>query len=211
MSGSRPFSKNRFLQLVLIGYALVWISTAVDPLDWLTWILENILVVVFGGILLWTYRRFAFSNRSYLLIALFLSLHAIGTNTGYAQSPVGFWLKDLLGLSRNPYDRVLHFAFGLLLAYPFYELLIRTGNLHSRLVHWLSISLILAASVGFEVLESLVAEIVSPGTGPEWLGGQGDEWDMQLDLVAALLGAIAAMVATSWRDQAAANNGARHE
>lgn len=203
-----PFTENRFLQIVLAAYALIWIGTAINPRDWLTWVLENILVVVFVGILFGTYRRFTFSNLSYLLIALFLSLHAIGTNTGYAQTPIGFWLKEMLGLSRNPYDRVIHCAFGLLMAYPFHELLVRTGNHHSRIVHWLPVSLILAASVGFEVLESLIAEIVSPGTGPAWLGAQGDEWDMQLDLTAALLGALAAMLLTYLRERATSHRGA---
>jgi putative membrane protein len=204
MTASRSFTQNRFLQTVLAAYVLVWVGTAINPTDWLTWILENILVVVLAIVLVATYRRFAFSNISYLLIALFLSLHAVGTNTGYAQTPIGFWLKEMLGLSRNPYDRVIHCGFGLLLAYPFHELLVRTANLRGRAIHWLPVSLILAASVGFEVLESFVAEIVSPGTGPAWLGAQGDEWDMQLDLAAATLGAMAAMIFTYWREGVAA-------
>ena len=159
-----PFRENRFLHIVLAAYVLVWIATAINPLDWLVWALENILVVVLVGVLAATYRRFAFSNLSYLLIALYLSLHAVGTNTGYAQTPVGFWLKDMLGLSRNPYDRIIHFGFGLLLAYPFHELLVRTGGLRDWVAHWAPVSLILAASVGFEVVESLIAELVSPAT-----------------------------------------------
>ena len=202
MTASPSFTQNRFLHMVLGAYALVWIGTAINPRDWLVWGLENILVVVFAGILVATYRRFAFSNISYLLIALFLSLHAIGTHTGYANSPIGDWLKEMLGLRRNPYDRIIHFGFGLLLAYPFRELLVRTGNLGGWAANWLPVSLILGASVGFEVMESLVAEIVSPGTGPAWLGAQGDEWDMQFDLAAALLGALIGMLLTYWRERA---------
>jgi putative membrane protein len=159
---------------------------------------------VLAAILAATYRRFAFSNLSYLLIALYLSLHAVGTHTGYAQTPVGFWLKDMLDLSRNPYDRIIHFGFGLLLAYPFHELLVRTGGLRGWVAHWGPVSLILAASVGFEVAESLIAELVSPGTGPAWLGAQGDEWDMQFDLAAALLGALLVIPFTYWQERAAA-------
>ncbi|MBA4141826.1 MAG: DUF2238 domain-containing protein [Nitrosospira sp.] len=211
MTNLPPFSKNRFLQLVVAGYVLIWGATAIYPRDWLTWVLENILVVAFAALLVATYRRFAFSNLSYLLMAVFLSLHAIGTNTGYAQAPIGFWLKETLAMSRNPYDRVIHCAFGLLLAYPFYELLVRTSNLRGRVKFWLPVSFILAASVGFEVVESLVAEIVSPGTGPAWLGAQGDEWDMQLDLVSALLGATVAMVLTYRRERSTARYRPPHE
>ncbi|MDQ3186439.1 MAG: DUF2238 domain-containing protein [Pseudomonadota bacterium] len=203
MTASPSFSQNPFLQMVLAAYALVWIGTAINPRDWLVWALENILVVIFACILVATYRRFAFSNLSYLLIALFLGLHAIGTHTGYANSPIGDWLKEMLGLRRNPYDRIIHFGFGLLLAYPFRELLVRTGNLRGWAANWLPVALVLAASVGFEVMESLVAEIVSPGTGPAWLGAQGDEWDMQFDLGVALLGALTAMLLVYWRERAA--------
>lgn len=207
MAKPPPFTENRFLQIVVTAYALVWIAAAIDPLDWLVWGLENILVAVLVTILAVTYRRFAFSNLSYLLIALYLSLHAIGTHTGYAQTPIGFWLKEILGLARNPYDRIIHFSFGLLLAYPFYELVVRTGNLRRWTAHWSPVSIILAASVGFEVMESLIAEIVSPGTGPAWLGAQGDEWDMQFDLAAALLGALAVMPFTYWEERVAAKLG----
>lgn len=207
MNVSPSFAQNRFLQRVLAAYALVWIGTAVNPRDWLVWVLENILVVIFAAILVATYRRFTFSNFSYLLIALFLSLHAIGTHTGYAHSPIGDWLKEALGLRRNPYDRVIHFGFGLLLAYPFRELLIRTDNLRGWAANGSSVCLILAASIGFEVMESLVAEIVSPGSGPAWLGAQGDEWDMQFDLAAALLGALVAMLLTYGWERAAAKRG----
>lgn len=85
---------------------------------------------------------------------------------------------------------------------PFRELLIRTGSFRGEAANWLPVRLILGTSVGFEVMESLVAEIVSPGTGPAWLGAQGDEWDMQLDLAAALLGAIIGMLLTCWRERA---------
>jgi putative membrane protein len=135
MQSPPPFRENRFLHVVLAAYALAWIAAAINPLDWLVWALENILVVALVGVLAATYRRFAFSNLSYLLIALYLSLHAIGTHTGYAQTPIGFWLKDTLDLSRNPYDRIIHFGFGLLLAYPFHELLVRTSGLHGWVLH----------------------------------------------------------------------------
>ena len=204
MKAPPPFRENRFLHIVLAAYALVWIATAINPLDWLVWALENILVAALVGVLAATYQRFAFSNLSYLLIALYLGLHAVGTHTGYAQTPVGFWLRDMLGLSRNPYDRIIHFGFGLLLAYPFHELLVRTGGLRGWVAHWAPVSLILAMSVVFEVMESLIAELVSPGTGPAWLGAQGDEWDMQFDLAAALLGALAVMPFTYWQERVAA-------
>ena len=201
MSSSKPapFRENRFLQLIIAGYAVIWFVTAFAPRDWQIWLLENILVAIAIGVLVLSYRRFAFSNLSYLLIALFLALHAIGAHTGYMHSPVGAWLRDTFELQRNPYDRVIHCAFGLLLAYPLRELLVRTGGIGGWAANWFPVILVLAASTCFEVIESVIAEMVSPGSGPAWLGAQGDEWDAQLDMGVALLGAATAMLITWWR------------
>lgn len=203
MPASPPFSSNRFLHFLLAGYALVWIGAAIRPRHWPIWALENLPVVIFIAILALTYRRFTFSNVSYLLVAIFLSLHAVGAHTGYAQTPIGYWLKETLGLTRNPYDRVIHCSFGLLLAYPVREVLGRTGHIHGQAAIWLTVSLVLAASAVFELIEAAVAELISPGSGPSWLGAQGDEWDAQWDMGVALLGALAAMFLTNWRERAA--------
>ena len=210
MSSSKhlPFRENRFLQLIIAGYAVIWIATAIAPRDWPTWLLENILVVLAIGVLVLTYRQFAFSNLSYLLIALFLALHANGAHTGYMHSPIGAWLRDTLELRRNPYDRVIHCAFGLLLAYPLRELLVRTGGIRGWAANWLPVILVLAASTCFEVIESVVAAIVSPDSGPAWLGAQGDEWDAHFDMGMALLGAVAAMLITWWWTRNGAHTGA---
>lgn len=203
MNPSASFPANRFLHVLLGVYALVWVITAIQPDDWPTWALENLLVVLFIGILAVTYRRFVFSNASYLLITVFLVFHAVGAHTGYAHSPAGNWLKAAFGLARNPYDRVVHCAFGLLLAYPVRELMIRTGGVRAGAASWLAICLILAVSTFFEVIEAIVSERISPGAGPAWLGAQGDEWDAQFDMAVALLGAMAAMLITHWRERAA--------
>jgi len=187
---------NRPLAAILIVYAIVFVATAVAPRHFLTWLLENLLVFVFVGILVVTHRRFGFTNLSYLLIAIFLCLHAIGTNTGYAHTPIGDWLKSTFGLRRNYYDRLIHFSFGLLLAYPLRDLLARAAGLSKRAADWYAVCLITAASTVFEVVEWNVAEIVSPGTGPDWLGAQGDEWDSQLDMLVALIGATITVLVT---------------
>ncbi|WP_161493795.1 DUF2238 domain-containing protein [Nitrosospira lacus] len=112
-----------------------------------------------------TYRRFTFSNLLYLLIAIFLTCMP-SAQIPAMPNPYRGWLKELFGLSRNPYDRVIHFGFEFLLTYPFRGLMVRTSNVRGWAANWLPVSLILTASIGFEVMESLVAKIVSPGTGP---------------------------------------------
>jgi uncharacterized membrane protein YjdF len=57
----------------------------------------------------------------YVLITLFVALHAAGAHYTYSEMPLGNWLRDALFLARNHYDRVVHFAFGLLIAFPLRE------------------------------------------------------------------------------------------
>lgn len=187
---------NRFLQLLLIWLGGLWIVTAIEPFDRRDWLLENLLVFIYGALLLFSYRRFVFSNLSYGLFGVFLSLHLIGAHYTYAETPFGFWLQDALGLSRNHYDRIVHFAFGLLIAYPFRELLIRVAGVKPRWSYLLAVITVLGFSGFYEALEAVVAVAVSPELGAAYLGTQGDEWDAQKDTALAALGAIVAMAVT---------------
>jgi len=109
---------------------------------------------------------------------------------------LGFWLQDLWSLSRNPFDRIVHFAYGALLAYPVREILIRLAGVRGLWSYSLAVSMILTQSGLFEIIESIVAALVSPELGNAYLGTQGDEWDAQKDMAAALGGAVLAMVVT---------------
>jgi putative membrane protein len=191
-----PFSANRPLQGMLLWLVVLWVITAIDPFDRRDWLLENLLVFIYGFLLLITYRRFAFSNLSYGLFTVFLSLHLIGAHYTYAETPFGFWLQDLLDLERNHYDRIVHFSFGLLIAYPFRELLLRATGLRRSWSYLLSVALVLAFSNFYEIIEAIVAEIVSPELGSAYLGTQGDIWDAQKDAFVAFLGAVIAMTFT---------------
>lgn len=107
--------------------------------------------------------------------------------------PLGIWARDAFHLTRNPYDRVAHGAFGFLLVFPVRELLLRFADVTKSAGYWLPPAVILAISGLFEILESVVAEMVAPGEGVNWLGGQGDEWDAQNDILASFVGAVIMM------------------
>ncbi len=181
---------------LLIAYGLLWIGLAITPVNRQDWFLENLLAVALVAGLVLTYRRFAFSLPSYYLILAFLLLHAIGAHYTYSEVPFGFWLKDALALSRNPFDRLVHFAYGLLLVYPLREVLMRLAGVRGMWVSYLAISGILAQSGFFEVIEAIVAMIVSPELGSLYLGTQGDEWDAQKDMAAAFFGALLTITGT---------------
>jgi putative membrane protein len=175
-------------------YVLWWIILAFSPIDRRDWLLENILAILVVASLILTYRRFQFSLLSYILITLFLTVHAIGAHYTYAEVPLGYWLKDLFSLSRNPFDRMVHFAYGLLLVYPFRELLMRLAGIRGAWSYILPVSGMLAQSAMFELIEAMVAMTVDPALGQAYLGTQGDEWDAQKDMAAAWAGAVLTML-----------------
>ena len=186
-------NQKRLIRILITLCLALWLITAIQPLDRQAWVLENILVVLFAIVVVLRHRRLQLSNASYVFIALFLMLHMIGAHYTYAKMPLGLWAKGFFGFSRNHFDRVAHFGFGFFLAYPIRELLRRFSGISRAWGFWITAGIVLAVGGFFEILESIVAEIVAPGRGVNWLGGQGDEWDAQNDMLSAMLGALVMM------------------
>lgn len=192
---TRPFKSNHPLQAMILWLVALWIATAIDPLYPRDWLLENLLVFVWSALLVFGYRWFRFSNPSYGLFTVFLSLHLVGAHYTYAETPLGFWLQDWFGFERNHYDRLVHFSFGLLLALPMREILLRKSGIDTGWSYFLALCCVLAFSAVYEIIEMLAAVIVSPELGTAYLGTQGDEWDAQKDGALAGTGAVIAMLA----------------
>ena len=127
-------NRTKLLLGLVLWYGLLWTVLAIAPRDRQDWFLENLLALAAIVTLVTTYRRFQFSTVSYLLITAFFSLHAIGAHYTYAEVPFGFWLQHAFGLARNPFDRLVHFGYGLLLAFPLRELLVRLAGVKCRTV-----------------------------------------------------------------------------
>jgi len=188
-------SKTRVLQGLAAWYTILWAILAIAPYDRQDWLLENLLALAAVVVLLVSHRWFEFSTPSYILITGFLTLHAIGAHYTYAEVPFGHWLQRMFDLTRNPFDRLVHFSYGLLLVYPLRELLVRLAGVRGVWSDYLSVSGIVAQSGFFEVVEAVVAHIVNPELGSAYLGTQGDEWDAQKDMAAALAGALMTITA----------------
>jgi len=141
-----------------------------------------------------TYRRFRFSNFAYVLLTVFFVLHAYGAHYTYSETPAGDWVRDALGHNRNHYDRLVHFMFGLLASPAMWELLRRVTGLRPGWAYVLTVHVMLAWSGLYEIIEAVVAMIVSPELGAAYNGTQGDEWDAQKDSALAAAGAVLAMV-----------------
>jgi len=193
----RSFRNNRLLQGLALWYVAVWVVTAVRPLDRSDWVLENLLVAAMVVVLVGTYRRFPLSDLSYVMITLFMTLHAVGAHYTYSEVPFGYWMRDHLGFTRNPFDRVVHFSFGLLMAYPIREVFMRVANARGFWAYYLPLDVTLAFSALYEIMEMVIATLVAPGTGDAWLGTQGDIWDAQKGMGLAALGALICMIITA--------------
>jgi len=197
-----PFRQNRPLQLIFFWLILVWAVTAIKPLYPSDWVIENLLTYIYSGLLIVTHRRFKFSNLSYGLFAVFLTLHMIGAHYTYAEAPIGFWMQEWFGFTRNHYDRVVHCSFGLLLVVPMREIMVRIVGVPLYWSRFMAVVMILAFSAFYELLEMWTALLVSPELGDAYLGTQGDVWDAQSDTFLAFAGSIVTMALGALRKKA---------
>lgn len=185
---------SRYQKILLVAFAIVWLWSAIKPKYPHDWMLENILVVVFVPAILLLGRYLKLSSVSYTLITIFMCLHVIGAHYTYAEVPFGYTLQSWLGSSRNMYDRLVHFSFGFLLAYPVREVFMRVARSRGFWGFYLPLDVTLSFSAIFEIFEWLVAANVNPEAGMAYLGSQGDIWDAQKDMLLAGAGAALAML-----------------
>lgn len=183
-------SSKQYKLLLVIVFTLVWLWAAYKPLDPADWLLENYLVFIFVPIILITGRFFRLSNISYTLITIFMILHVIGSHYTYAEVPFGDTLQSWFSADRNMYDRLVHFSFGFLLAYPVREVFMRLARAKGAWAYFFPIDITFALSAIYEIIEWLAAANVDPSAGLAFLGSQGDVWDAQKDMLMAGIGAI---------------------
>lgn len=184
--------------LALLAATIVLLAvSAYEPYDRATWWMEVAPVVVAMPVLLATYRRFPLTRLVYTLIFIHACILILGGHYTYARVPVGFWVQDLFGFSRNHYDRLGHLAQGFIPALIAREVLLRrTPLVRGGWLFFIVCCICLAISAGYEFVEWWAALVGGAGA-TEFLGTQGDVWDTQWDMLMALTGAIAAQVLLS--------------
>ncbi len=184
-------------------FALWWGALAIAPWYRQDWLLENLLVLIAVPLLAWAYPRLRLSNTAYTLLFVFFALHAIGAHYTYAEVPYDRWaqaitghtISDAFGLQRNHFDRLVHFAYGLLITPAAIELLDARAP-QRGLWRWLvPLLFMVAQSTIYEMIEWMAAVIFGGDLGQAYLGTQGDEWDAQKDSAMAGLGA---MITVAW-------------
>jgi len=204
MNAEPPDKRPLNAMLVVVAAATVW--SAIDAADYATWFFELLVGLSGVVVLVITARRFRFSGLVYAVVAVHYVILAMGAKYTYSEMPLFNWLRDTFELQRNHFDRVGHYFQGVTPAIITREVLLRTTGIgRSRWLPLLAVSVALAFSGLYEILEWLWVIVFYPDKGPEWLGWQGDVWDAQGDMLMALLGGLtSAIVLTKWHDRSMA-------
>jgi len=193
--------EHKTAKFLFILYLIVFTICAISPYSRAVWWAENIPIIIIVIVLLLIYRQFQFSAFSYVLMSFLIIMHTIGGHYTFERVPFDF-VNDLLGSTRNHYDRFAHFTVGFY-AYPVAELLWKKNLVRSKMVLILfPILAIFTVAAVYEIIEWLYAIAADPEAGHAMLGSQGDIWDAQKDMLADGSGAIVSMflfVAVYWQ------------
>jgi putative membrane protein len=203
---------RKYLAILGVLFGIWWVVLAIRPLHRSDWLLENALALAAVALLAMFHRRLLFSRVSYTLIFIFMCLHQVGAHYTYAEVPYDVWLQQLtgrtfnslVGWERNNFDRVVHFSYGLLLAYPVREIFLRVANVRGFWGYFLPLDLTMSTSMLYELAEWGAALMFGGELGQTYLGTQGDVWDAHKDMALASLGGLIAMATTAainWRLQ----------
>ncbi len=192
------------IKVMFVLTFLILVLSAINPKDFLTWVLEAGPGIIGFGLIAFYWNRFRLSDFLLVLICLHCWILFVGAHYTYAEVPAGFWVRDLFGIERNHYDRLGHFAQGFVPAFLAREILVRKHVVKSS--GWLKlfiISICLAFSAFYELIEFAAAMILD-SSSDAFLGTQGDSWDTQKDILLAMIGAFTALLFAKQHDRAIA-------
>lgn len=182
---------------LIVGAALI--ASGIKPYDRATWFMEVAPALIAFPLLWWTRKNYPLTTLLYWLIAIHALVLILGGAYTYARVPLGFWIQDLMSLSRNPYDKIGHFMQGFVPAMVAREILLRGDYVKAKkMTFFLCICVALAISAVYELIEWWAALALGQGAD-EFLGTQGDPWDTQSDMFLAMLGALASLTFLSRR------------
>jgi putative membrane protein len=187
-----PASLSSRAWLAVFFIVLAW--SAWRPHDRLTWWLEVLPALMALVVMAGTRRRFPLTSLAYFLILIHCIILMVGGHYTYAEVPLGDWVRDWTGGTRNNYDKLGHLAQGFIPAIVVREILVRNRVVNGR--WWLIlvvVSICLAFSAFYELIEWWTA-LLSSEAAESFLGTQGYVWDTQSDMGFALAGALLALL-----------------
>lgn len=190
--------------------------SAIDARSGVVWAAETALPLFLVCWLAATARSFPLTSPSYAAIFAFLVLHQVGAHFTYPEVPLPAWLGAIgagaadTSAGRNHYDRIAHFAFGLLFTHPLLEVAVRMVGARGFWRYAVPVSLVVTTSVLYEFIEWFFAVTVGGAAGVSVLGTQGSAWDTHWDLLLATAGSLTGVTAIAVRDAVAHRRIARH-
>ena len=180
---------SKFPKILLCFLILFYILTYINPYDVHVWWVEMTSVLFVTLLLVITYPKFKFSNASYIIVSLWLILHAIGAHYSFERVPFDVITK-YFGFERNHFDRFAHFIIGMN-SFGVAEFFLRTKRVTSvKVAAFIGVIFIMALANFWELLEWIYAVVDGGDVGVAFLGSQGDVWDAQKDMLADTLGSI---------------------
>ncbi len=196
-------TSSRYPMLLLIVFAIAWIALAIAPSYRQDWLLENVLVLIAVPLLVAGHSRLRFSNAAYTCLFAFLVLHEIGAHYTYSEVPLPSWMTGsgadgTLAASRNHFDRLVHFLYGLLITPMAVELLDARAPQRGMWRWLLPWFFVVSHATLFEIVEAAAAGVFGGELGQAYLGMQGDVWDSQKDSALAAVGAALAVAVLRW-------------
>ena len=188
-------SSLKYPATLLIIVLIFGVWSGIKPIDTrLTWVLETLPVMLALPVLIITYKKFPLTNLSYTLIAIHAMILMLGAHYSYAKVPLGFWMEDWFGWTRNNYDKIGHFMQGFGPAIYTREIVSRTSPLRrGKWLGFISITVPLAFSACDEIIEWF-ASLSNPTDTEAFLGTQGYIWDTQSDMFLCLIGSMVALL-----------------
>ena len=184
----------KYIYFLLSIFFISLLASVINPKEGFTCFLEVIPAIIGFLILAFTFKNFRFTNFTYTLILIHCIILFIGGHYTYAEVPFFDYIKEVFHQSRNNYDKVGHFAQGLVPAMIIRELFIRKQVIQNKsFFNFIIVSICLAISAAYEFIEWFVSIATGDG-GDAFLGTQGYVWDTQSDMLFATIGAIVGLI-----------------
>lgn len=187
----------KYIYFLTTIFFISLLASIINPKEGFTCFLEVIPAIIGFLVLAFTFKKFRFTNFTYTLILIHCIILFIGGHYTYAEVPFFDYIKELFHQSRNNYDKVGHFAQGLVPAMIIRELFIRKEVINRQsFFNFIIVCICLAISAAYEFIEWFVSIATGDG-GDAFLGTQGDVWDTQSDMLFATVGAIVGLIVFS--------------
>ncbi len=184
----------KYIYLLIALFFATFFWTIINPKESFTCFLEIIPALIGFAVLVFTYKKFRFTHFTYSLILIHCIILFIGGHYTYAEVPLFDYIKLVFHQSRNNYDKVGHFAQGLVPAMIIRELFIRKNVIANKsFFNFIIVCICLAISAAYEWIEWGVSVATGDG-GDAFLGTQGYVWDTQSDMLFATIGAITGLL-----------------